>query len=133
MIEQTDQASSKDNVEKAIELHREFLEERIDPDSGLLDKLLANGTLSKKEILEIKDKSPFHKRNAQLLDYILDKRKGDRLISNLRDADQRHISNYLMANAGKGKCKGTTVKLRMIFITFLKTATSKTIWFCVCL
>lgn len=120
MIEQTDQASSKDSVENAIELHREFLEERIDPDSGLLDKLLANGTLSKKEILEIKDKSPFHKRNAQLLDYILDKRKGDRLIATLRDAEQRHISNYLMANAGKCKCKGITVKLRMIlFITFL--------------
>lgn len=110
MMEQTEQeTSSGDDVEKAIELHREFLEERIDPDSGLLDKLLANRTLSKKEILEIKDKSPFHKRNAQLLDYILVKRQGDRLIATLRDAEQTHIANYLMANAGKGEGRGVTV------------------------
>lgn len=87
--------------EEILERHRELLEERIDPDHGLLDALLTSGTLSRKEILEIKDKSPFHKRNSLLLDYILKKGQGDCLIAALRDTEQIHIANYLNANGGE--------------------------------
>lgn len=85
---------------KAIEQHREFLEERIDPDSGLLDKLLANGNLSRKEHSLIKGKSSLYERNGLLLNYILEKQGGDSLIEALRNTEQTHIANYLNANAG---------------------------------
>ena len=86
---------------EAIERHREFLEEHMDPDFGLLEKLLSNKTLSRKQFSEVKDRSPFYKRNAQLLDFILEKRQGDRLIEALRDTEQIHIANYLNWNGGE--------------------------------
>lgn len=81
---------------------RGFLEERIDPDFGLLDNLLADQTIDWREKDEIRSKSTSCSRNCQLLDYILTKNKGDGLIAALRNADQMHIVNYLTANGGKG-------------------------------
>src|SRR5688572_11935703 len=92
--------ASTDIAEKAIEQHREFLEERIDPDSGLLDKLLANGNLSRKEHSLIKGKSSLYERNCLLLNYLLEKQKVDSLIEALRSSEQTHIANYLNANSG---------------------------------
>lgn len=86
---------------ETIKRHRELLEEHMDPDSGFLDVLIANWTLSWKEISKVKDKSPFWERNSQLLDYILEKRQGDGLNEALRETEQLHIVNYLSANGGK--------------------------------
>ena len=86
--------------EEAIIRHRQFLEERMDPDFGLLNTLLANRTLSWKETSEVKDKSPFYKRNSKLLDYILEKKQYSDLIWALGGNEQTHIVNYLNANGG---------------------------------
>lgn len=83
------------------EQHREFLEERMDPDYGLLDKLLAEETVGWREIDDVKSKSSFLQRNQQLLDYILTKEQWDGLTAALRDADQVHIVNYITADGGK--------------------------------
>lgn len=81
--------------------HRGFLEERMDPDSGLLDKLLGNKTLSKIEYDKIKSHQyDFYERNARLLDYISQKNKYDSLIGALRDTRQTHLVNYLIGNGG---------------------------------
>ena len=80
--------------------HGEFLQERMDPDSGLLDKLLANKTLSNIECDDIKDHHPFYRRNARLLDYISQKKKYDSLIGALKDTRQTHLVNYLVENGG---------------------------------
>ena len=96
VMEISDQTST--NV---IQQHREFLEERMDPDFGLLDKLFANGTISPREASCVKDKSPFQERNSQLLDYIVQNHQQDRLFEALRNSGQTHIVNYLKANGGK--------------------------------
>ena len=83
-----------------FEEHGSFLEERIDPDSGLLDKLLAYKTLSKIEYDKIKGHHLFYERNARLLDYISQKKKYDSLIGALRDSRQTHLVNYLIENGG---------------------------------
>lgn len=80
--------------------HESFLQERMDPDSGLLDKLLANKTLSKIEYDDIKDHRPFYRRNARLLDYISQKQKYDSLIGALKDTRQTHLVNYLTGSGG---------------------------------
>ena len=72
----------------------------MDPDFGLLDKLLANRSLSRIECEDIKDQHPFYLRNARLLDYISQKGKYDSLISALRDSRQTHLVNYLIENGG---------------------------------
>ena len=56
--------SAEDSVGKTVEQYREFLEERIDPDSGLFQNLLPNGTLSRKKHSQIKDNIPMDKRKS---------------------------------------------------------------------
>lgn len=73
----------------------------MDPDFGLLDKLLANGTIGRREVGDIRSKRSSWLRNSQLLDYILAKDQSVGLIAALRDSDQIHIVNYLTANGGK--------------------------------
>jgi len=82
--------------------HGSFLEERMDPDSGLLDKLLANKTLSKAEYNNIKGHhlSLFYERNTRLLDCINQNKKYDSFIGALRDNCQTHLVNYLIGNGG---------------------------------
>lgn len=89
------------NENETIELDRDFLKEHMDPDSGLLDALLANKTLSREEISEVKDKRSSYKRNSQLLDYIFKKNQYNGLIAALQDSEQKHIVNYLNANGGE--------------------------------
>lgn len=100
MLPEAHPANDKLNDE-AIERHRKFLEDRINPDLGLLEKLCDNGALSFRELAEVKDKSPFQNRNSLLLNYILDKHQGDRLVEALRDTGQIHIVNYLDGNGGE--------------------------------
>jgi len=73
----------------------------MDPDFGLLSNLLANGTIDRREVNEVKSKSSLCSRNSQLLDYILTKDQCDELKAALGDASQLHIVNYLMLNGGK--------------------------------
>ena len=80
--------------------HGSFLEERMDSDFGLLDKLLANNTLYKKEYDNIKSHQLFYERNARLLHYISKKKKYDSLIDALRETRQIHLVNYLLGNGG---------------------------------
>src|SRR6218665_1866075 len=72
----------------------------MDPDSGLLDKLLADKSLSKIDYDDVKDHHPFYRRNARLLDYISQKENYDNLIDALRDTRQTHLVNYLIENGG---------------------------------
>ena len=81
--------------------HGSFFQERMDPDSGLLDKLLGNKTLSRIECDDIKDHHPFYRRNARLLHYINGNNKYDSLIDALRDNRQTHLVNYLKGNGGR--------------------------------
>lgn len=61
-------------MENLIVRHRDILDDRIDPDYGLLDKLYSNKILSRKELERIKESKST--RNERLLNYIVDKNKG---------------------------------------------------------
>lgn len=81
--------------------HREFLEDRIDPDFGLLDKLLKCAALSRKDLSKVKAKSTFQERNAELLDHIAKQHKCTELIAALQETRQGHIVKYLEENGSK--------------------------------
>ena len=83
-----------------IKIHRNLLEERIDPDYGLLDKLLASAVLTKRQIDKIRAQETFQDRNEKLLDYVLEGNAYDSFIQSLRDSRQKHIFNYLSRNGG---------------------------------
>lgn len=85
-----------------MEKHREFLVDRIDPEFGLLDKLLANMTLTRESVHKIKLRdNTAEDKNRILLDVILKNKKANELISALRDSGQIHLVNYLNADGGK--------------------------------
>ena len=83
------------------EQHRQFLKERIDPDSGLLDIIRAKRTIDWIEMDAVTSQISSCERNSKILDCILDSDQCEDLLTALRDADQMHIVNYLTANGGK--------------------------------
>ncbi len=89
-------------MEERFQKHRVFLVDRIDPDFGLLDKLLASMILTREAVHEIKLRdNTTEKKNRILLDYILENKKANELVSALRDSGQIHLVNYLNADGGK--------------------------------
>ena len=89
-------------MEERLEKHREFLVDRIDPEFGLLDKLLSNMTLTRESVHKIKLRdNTAEDKNRILLDVILKNKKANELISALRDSGQIHLVNYLNADGGK--------------------------------
>src|SRR6218665_2219640 len=89
-------------MEKRVEKHRRFLVDRIDPDFGLLDKLLASDTLTREDVHKIKlINNTTEDKNRILLDVILKDKKANDLVSALRDSGQPHLANYINADGGK--------------------------------
>lgn len=81
--------------------HREFLEDRMDPDFGLLDKLLQRAALSRRDLSRIRAKSTFQERNAELLDHIAKQHKCTELIASLQETRQGHLVKYLEEKGSK--------------------------------
>lgn len=78
----------------------ENLEERIDPDFGLLDNLLAAGILNRRETQEIKSETNIFKRNHLLLKIIEERHLVQGLTTGLKMTNQAHLSNFLSNNGG---------------------------------
>ena len=73
----------------------------MDPDFGLLDRILRNGIIGWREIDDVTSQISSCERNSKLLEYIWNEDQYDGLIFALREADQKHIVNFLTANGGK--------------------------------
>ena len=73
----------------------------MEPDFGLLDIMLAYGTIDWGDKEEVESQNSSRERNSKLLDYILERDQCDGLITALTDSDQTHIANYLTSNGGK--------------------------------
>lgn len=78
--------------------HREFLVDFVDPEFGLLDKILGCRALTKREVDRIRAKPTFQDKNEELLDCVANGHKIAELISCLRDSKQEHIVKYLEEN-----------------------------------
>lgn len=102
---------SSDNIEEIntnvelqelgkLSLHAPFLIERLDPDFGLLDKLLANEGLTRSEVNVIKAKETLEKKNSELLRIIAAKKIYSKFIDALRETRQTHLVYYLISNGG---------------------------------
>src|SRR6218665_3372853 len=89
------------SLRHAIDVHTDFLIERIEPDFGLLDKLRESKALSRIEIAEVKAQQTSYKRNSMILDYISARDQCDNFILALKDTHQIHIANFLAANGSK--------------------------------
>src|SRR6218665_3299541 len=79
---------------------RHLLIERMDPDFGLLDKLLHLRALTFSQIGRIKCEKSIFDRNEKLLDLIFKERKHQALLTALTDTGQKHLSNLVKGNGG---------------------------------
>lgn len=80
--------------------HRCFLQERIDPDHGLLIKL-QTFSLPSADVVTIKSNSSFIERNNKMIDVILQKQDYVKIfLRALSETEQQHLVNYLKADGG---------------------------------
>lgn len=78
--------------------HREFLVEHIDPDFGILDKLIASEAVTERDNREIRILHTFDQRNSKLLELIMEGNVYDSFLSALKKSNQNHIVNYLTSD-----------------------------------
>ena|SRR6218665_988361 len=78
-----------------------MLEERMESDYGLLDFFLKSGTLTRREIQDIRSVSPTFARNGKLLNYIVEKDAVEELKIALAEGNQMHLVNFIKGAGGR--------------------------------
>lgn len=80
---------------------RSLLLDRINPDFDLLDILLRNEALDRKEYQEIKSRPTSYDKNVLLLEIVTRKEKLREFFEALAGSRQEHLVNYVTANGGQ--------------------------------
>src|SRR6218665_3692426 len=83
-----------------IEAHKDLITDRLDPDFGLLDVLLANRSLTRPEVAKVKAVPDSYGRSEKLLEYIFDKGIYEKFLDALRTTQQTHLANFISSNGG---------------------------------
>lgn len=82
--------------------HNQFLVERMDSDSGILDELFSMKILTREEMQDIKLAcKTMQEKNRKLLHCITTKNKVQELVKVLENANQEHLAKYLKADGGE--------------------------------
>lgn len=88
-----------------LKKHMAFLMDRMDPDFGLLDAMIASKDLTMAEFHQIRSMpSTIEDRNRKLLECITEKNKSDKFTAALEKARQMHLVNYLNSDGSKLTC-----------------------------
>lgn len=90
-----------DELENHFHSTREFLEEIVDSEFGLIDKLRSKCVLNMREIEDIKAKETRIRRNSLLIEIITKKKRIPEFCEALKDTGQQHVVNYLKTCGGK--------------------------------
>lgn len=92
-----EQRNETDSVIKKT-LRQKIIEKYLDPDSGLLDKMLGCGILTWEEFDDIATRGSQRSKNEQLLKLILQRNLYERFLSLLKETQHEHLVDY-----GSGK------------------------------
>src|SRR6218665_1392002 len=90
-----------EKLKKLINKHLEFLADRLDPNFGILDKLLRIGCFSNRECQDIRETGSTGSKAEKLIEMVLKKNKIEEFIQGLRESNQMHLVNYSMADGGE--------------------------------
>lgn len=80
---------------KKPSFEEKFLESHIDPNYGLLEKLMASGTLSQNEYETIHSNGSVLKKNQELMTIYKAKNQYSILLNMLKETGQEHLNNYI--------------------------------------
>lgn len=87
-----------------LERHRVFVEERMDPNHGLVDRLRETDAIDYNQFEIIRAKRVSCEKNRQILDFILEGNlfeKIGKLCEALRKTKQQHLLNYVEEDGGE--------------------------------
>ena len=83
-----------------IEAHKDLITDRLDPDFGLLDELLASRSLTRSEVSRVNAVTDSYGKSEKILEYILDKGIYENFFDALRKTQQNHLANFIWSNGG---------------------------------
>src|SRR5688572_2979092 len=67
---------------------REMLVEKMDPDSGIVERLLKDEILAEQEVEKIKGKGTVRERNSKILEYVTRRKQLKELLKAVEETDQ---------------------------------------------
>lgn len=73
----------------------DFLVQNMEPEFGLLDRLLSYGLLSQTEFQNVRSTWPVTVKNEAIVKYMLDKKRYPELLQILQETNQSHLVNFL--------------------------------------
>jgi len=88
------------SVLSAITTLKREIAEIIEPDFGLLDRLLAANVLSRRQIATVRSKATVYDRNDTLLDLLTEENQCKQFLDALSRASQPHVVNFIRHNGG---------------------------------
>ena len=83
----------------------------IEPDFGLLDRLLCLEVLTLREFADVRSERTVYRRNAALLDLLRSEEQCDWFLKALKRTHQQHIVNFIECNGGQKNSDITFGKL----------------------
>ena len=84
-----------------IEWHKDMIRDRLEPDFGLLDELLANRSLTRPEVAKVNAVPDSYGKSEKLLEYVFNKGIFAKFLDALRNTQQTHLANFILSNGGK--------------------------------
>ena len=73
----------------------------LEPDFGLLDHLLANDVLTRRQIATVRSKATTYDRSDAVLDLLAEEEQCGKLITALQQTGQEHVANFITQNGGR--------------------------------
>ena len=85
----------------AITTLKDQLAEFIEPDFGLLDELLKQKVLTRRQFAKIRSKETVYERNDALLELLTSEDQCVKLLEALQRTSQQHVVNFITQNGGQ--------------------------------
>jgi len=86
----------------------------IDPDFGLLDRLLCLNVLTPREVADVRSERTVYRRNDALLELLTSEDKCVKFLQALQRTGQQHVVNYVTQNGGQRHIDGVTYQWNVV-------------------
>ena len=77
------------------------LSEIIQPNFGLIDKLLSRGMLTDRQLVDVRNEKTVNMQNIALLDLLTSDDRYDEFLTALLLTDQQHVINFIQQDGGQ--------------------------------
>jgi len=79
------------------------LADLIEPDFGLLDRLLVSKVLIRRQLDDVRSERTVFRRNEALLELLTSEDQCDKFLTALQETNQQHVVNFIIRNRGQSQ------------------------------